>query len=203
MRRSPVDPTKATRRPSGVGGHTIRVGANRGRYPTATGRLESSTPAPARRPPQRSPPSSRARSARWPHPSASSSRPPGLRCNPRRRGRLRPTTTRATMRYALRMPEGKIDSAVSTKSEPSNMAAYRDVLIALETKSQTEYDRLVVALSGGALGISFAFVERFVGDDPPLALWTLMVALGAWVCSLALMLGSRFFRFFTALSTAT
>ena len=45
MRRSPVDPTKATRRPSGVGGHTIRVGANRGRYPTATGRLESSTPA--------------------------------------------------------------------------------------------------------------------------------------------------------------
>ena len=39
-------------------------------------------------------------------------------------------------------------------SEPTNPAAYRDVLTALETKSQTEYDRLVVALSGGALGIS-------------------------------------------------
>ena len=49
MRRSSVDPTKATRRQSGVGGHTIRVGANRGRYPTATGRLESSTPRLARR----------------------------------------------------------------------------------------------------------------------------------------------------------
>ena len=78
-------------------------------------------------------------------------------------------------------------------SEPTNLAAYRNVLIALETKSQTEYDRLVVALSGGALGISFAFVERFVGDDPPLALWTLMAAWVAWVCSLALMLGSHFF----------
>ena len=81
----------------------------------------------------------------------------------------------------------------SVMSEPTNIAAYRNVLIALETKSQTEYDRLVVALSGGALGISFAFVERFVGDDPPLALWTLMAAWVAWVCSLALMLGSHFF----------
>ena len=81
----------------------------------------------------------------------------------------------------------------SVMSEPTNLAAYRNVLIALETKSQTEYDRLVVALSGGALGISFAFVERFVGDDPPLALWTLMAAWVAWVCSLALMLGSHFF----------
>ena len=78
-------------------------------------------------------------------------------------------------------------------SEPTNLAAYRNVLIALETKSQTEYDRLVVALSGGALGISFAFVERFVGDDPPLVLWTLMAAWVAWVCSLALMLWSHFF----------
>ena len=81
----------------------------------------------------------------------------------------------------------------SVMSEPTNLAAYRNVLIALEIKSQTEYDRLVVALSGGALGISFAFVERFVGDDPPLALWTLMVAWIAWVCSLTLMLGSHFF----------
>ena len=97
------------------------------------------------------------------------------------------------MHYALRMPEEKIDSSVSTMSEPTNLAAYRNVLIALETKSQTEYDRLVVALSGGALGISFAFVERFVGDDPPLALWTLVAAWVAWVCSLALMLGSHFF----------
>ena len=81
----------------------------------------------------------------------------------------------------------------SVMSEPTNPAAYRDVLTALETKSQTEYDRLVVALSGGALGISFAFVERFIGDDPPLALWALMAAWVAWVCSLALVLGSHFF----------
>ena len=83
----------------------------------------------------------------------------------------------------------------SVMSEPTNPADYRDVLTALETKSQTEYDRLVVALSGGALGISFAFVERFVGDDPPLALWALMAAWVAWVCSLALVLGITLFQY--------
>ena len=70
---------------------------------------------------------------------------------------------------------------------------YRDALIAVEQKSQAEYDRLVVALSGGALGISFAFVERFVGDNPPRVLWALMIAWLAWVCSLACVLGSHFF----------
>ena len=78
-------------------------------------------------------------------------------------------------------------------SELTNLTAYRNVLIALGTKSQTAYDRLVVALSSGALGISFVFVERFVGDDPPLALWTLKAAWFAWACSLTLMLGSHFF----------
>ena len=78
-------------------------------------------------------------------------------------------------------------------SESTNHVAYRDALIALEQKSQAKYDRLAVTLSGGALGISFVFVERFVGDDPSHTLWALMVAWASWVCSLALVLGSHFF----------
>ena len=80
----------------------------------------------------------------------------------------------------------------SVMSESKNHTSYRDTLIALEQKSQAEYDRIVVALSGGALGISFAFVERFIGDDQPRVSWALLVAWIAWVCSLALVLGSHF-----------
>ena len=69
---------------------------------------------------------------------------------------------------------------------------YRDTLIELEQKSQTEYDRLIVMLSGGALGISFAFVDRFVGDDPPRVLLALVVAWGAWTGSLACVLWSHY-----------
>ena len=82
---------------------------------------------------------------------------------------------------------------VSRDQSGRGLKQYRKELVATEQKSQTEYDRLVVALSGGALGVSFAFVERFIGDDPPRVLCTLIVAWVAWVCSLAFVLGSHFF----------
>ena len=81
---------------------------------------------------------------------------------------------------------------VSRDQSGRDLKQYRKDLLATEQKSQAEYDRLVVALSGGALGVSFAFVERFIGDDPPRVLWTLMVAWIVWVCSLAFVLGSHF-----------
>ena len=82
---------------------------------------------------------------------------------------------------------------VSRDQSGRDLKQYREDVLATEQKSQAEYDRLVVALSGGALGVSFAFVERFIGDDPPRVLWTLMVAWVVWVCSLAFVLGSHFF----------
>ena len=42
---------------------------------------------------------------------------------------------------------------------------YRDFLIAAEQKSQEDYDKTVIALSGGALGISFAFATDIVGGQ--------------------------------------
>ena len=69
---------------------------------------------------------------------------------------------------------------------------YRDTLIELEQKSQAEYDRLIVTLSGGALGISFAFVDRFVGDETPRAVCALGIAWFVWVGSLACVLWSHY-----------
>jgi hypothetical protein len=69
---------------------------------------------------------------------------------------------------------------------------YRAQLIAGEQKSQTDYDRTVMALSGGALGVSFAFVEKFLGGQPGAAVVALEVAWAAWVLSLAAVLTSHY-----------
>lgn len=61
---------------------------------------------------------------------------------------------------------------------------YRDLLVEQTLKSQAEYDRLVIALSGGAFGISFTFVDRIAGDDPVM-IFTMVTAWVLWSASLA------------------
>jgi hypothetical protein len=58
----------------------------------------------------------------------------------------------------------------------AQLLEYRRLLIQAEQKAQETYDKTVLALSGGAFGISFAFVENFV-SSPQRAGWLL----GAWV----------------------
>lgn len=43
---------------------------------------------------------------------------------------------------------------------------YRQFLVAALERSQTEYDKAVISLSSGALGISFAFIKDFIKDQP-------------------------------------
>lgn len=43
---------------------------------------------------------------------------------------------------------------------------YRDHLINAAQKSQEDYDKTIIILSGGALGISFAFLKDIVGPGP-------------------------------------
>ncbi|WP_134984071.1 hypothetical protein [Xanthomonas axonopodis] len=43
---------------------------------------------------------------------------------------------------------------------------YRQWLVVAEQKAQEDYDKTVLTLSGGALGISFAFVKDIVGQNP-------------------------------------
>ena len=56
---------------------------------------------------------------------------------------------------------------------------YRSRLELLEQKAQEDFDKTVLSLSGGALGISFAFVKDIVGSDittNPLLLFL------SWLC---------------------
>lgn len=43
---------------------------------------------------------------------------------------------------------------------------YRDLLIRSEQKAQEDFDKTILSLSSGALGISFAFLKDVVGADP-------------------------------------
>lgn len=58
-----------------------------------------------------------------------------------------------------------------------HLAEYRKWLVAAEQKSQEDFDKTVLSLSGGALGISFVFLKDVVGSNP-IAMSSLL--LGAW-----------------------
>jgi CDP-diglyceride synthetase len=71
-------------------------------------------------------------------------------------------------------------------------ADHRRQLIALEQKAQESYDKTVLSLSGGALGVSFAFVTGFVERGSMQASGLLMGAWFSWALSLASTLASHF-----------
>ncbi len=64
-----------------------------------------------------------------------------------------------------------------SKSPSDPLVEYRQWLLAAEQKSQEDFDKTVLSLSGGALGISFVFLKDVIGPHP-IALSG--VLLGAW-----------------------
>lgn len=70
---------------------------------------------------------------------------------------------------------------------------YRKTLIECEQKSQEQYDKAVIVLSGGALAVSIAFIKDVLGDAAPVHTEWLAVAWGAWGISLACILFSFWF----------
>ena len=60
-----------------------------------------------------------------------------------------------------------------------DLKQYRNLLIGIHQKSQEDYDKAVLTLSGGALGISFAFVKDILGPQP--ITYTILL-LGSWSC---------------------
>ena len=70
---------------------------------------------------------------------------------------------------------------------------YRQTLQELEQQAQQSYDKTVLTLSGGALGVSFAFVSDIIGSSS--ALWTawLVIAWISWGLSVTAVLFSFFF----------
>ena len=81
-----------------------------------------------------------------------------------------------------------------SKTQQEYKDEYRAQLLDYAKESQMSYDKTLIALSGGALGLSFVFVEQFASKGP-VQLQSLLVT--SWICwavSLSLML----FSFYTS-----
>jgi hypothetical protein len=70
------------------------------------------------------------------------------------------------------------------------MDEYRQHLVLARQKAQEDYDKTLISLSGGALGISFAFLDRLTNDPPYAGYFLLFSAWGSWLFCLVTMLAS-------------
>ena len=70
---------------------------------------------------------------------------------------------------------------------------YRSLLISAEQKAQEDFDKTVLSLSGGALGISFAFVKDIVGSQPLTHSAYLLISWIVWGISVTCVLASYYF----------
>jgi len=69
---------------------------------------------------------------------------------------------------------------------------YRSFLISAEQKAQEQYDKTILTLSGGAFGISFAFIDKVIGTPPTATIW-LLAAWTFWGISITSILFSFYF----------
>jgi hypothetical protein len=77
-------------------------------------------------------------------------------------------------------------------TDPGVTAEYRALLIRTEQASQAEFDKGVLALSGGALGLSFAFTKDIVGATQATHSIFLLIAWVSWATSSTFVLLSFF-----------
>jgi hypothetical protein len=71
-----------------------------------------------------------------------------------------------------------------------SLKEYRTFLISADQKAQEDFDKTVLTLSGGALGISIAFVKDIIGSNPIEVSWALVWAWINWAASLTCTLAS-------------
>lgn len=75
-------------------------------------------------------------------------------------------------------------------AQDDSLPEYRKILVAAEQKSQEDFDKTVLALSGGALGISFTFLKDVIGAHPLAQPHLLFAAWVAWAFSTFAVLAS-------------
>jgi hypothetical protein len=75
-------------------------------------------------------------------------------------------------------------------SHKTEMSDYRKSLQALEQQMQSQYDKAVMALSGGALGLSFSFLKEVVGKKGIVSGGYLLAAWACWGASVTCTLAS-------------
>ena len=81
----------------------------------------------------------------------------------------------------------------SKRTMDEKLEKYRNQLIEIEQKVGESFLKTILTLSGGALGISFAFIKNVVGKGPIKASDTLIVAWTFLTISLASVLLSLYF----------
>ena len=70
---------------------------------------------------------------------------------------------------------------------------YRNLLIEAEQKAQEDFDKTVLSLSGGALGISFTFVKDVIGTKSIEQPYFLLASWISWGLSVTFVLVSFYF----------
>ncbi len=78
------------------------------------------------------------------------------------------------------------------KTFQDNLTAYRQSLLVAEQSMQSEYDKSVMTLSGGSLGVSFAFLKDIVGTQDLSHGICLYAAWVLWGLSISFILASYF-----------
>lgn len=81
---------------------------------------------------------------------------------------------KATLSHQSQNRLVQINNRMGSEQQP-----YRDLLQELSVKSQEQYDKTVITLSTGALGLSFAFIKDVV--DIKIAS-NINFLTGAWIC---------------------
>lgn len=74
-----------------------------------------------------------------------------------------------------------------------NLEEYRRSQEILYQRSQEDYDKTVIALSGGALGLTFSFIDGFISGGKAQQLGYLLAAWGCWGLSVSCCLASYYF----------
>lgn len=77
-----------------------------------------------------------------------------------------------------------------TASNKRKRSKYREWLVSAEKDSQQQFDKTVLSLSGGALGISFVFLKDVIGESPVQRPALLMISWMAWGLSSIVVLAS-------------
>ena len=70
---------------------------------------------------------------------------------------------------------------------------YRKTLIELEQKIGEGYDKTLIALSGGALGVTITFIKDIVGESKIIFSGLALTAWSAWALSLSCLLAAFYF----------
>jgi hypothetical protein len=81
------------------------------------------------------------------------------------------------------------------KPEPADPehVKYGDTLLQSMQESQDQYDKSIITLSSGALGLSFAFIDKLVHLDHAQGKWVLLASWIFWAGAISSTLASFYF----------